>query len=89
MNLKKQSAVCVVTVQAESNMEKKIYQHKDKKIGESGYSHDGKYQIVSIEARMKNPTTREWLDCVIYADIDTDVVYVREKQDFFDKFELK
>lgn len=79
----------MVTVQVESNMEKKIYQHKDKTIGESGYSHDGKYKIVSIEARMKNPTTREWLDCVIYTDIDTSAVYVREKQGFFDKFELE
>ena len=46
----------------------KIYEHKDKNIGESGYSHDGKYKIVS-EARMKNPSTREWVDCIIYADI--------------------
>ena len=76
----------VVTVQVESNMEKKIYQHKDKAVGESGYSHDGKYQVITVEARLKNPTTREWQDCVIYANIDTDDIYVREKQDFFDKF---
>ena len=63
----------------------KIYEHKDKNIGESGYSHDGKYKIVS-EARMKNPSTREWVDCIIYADIFQSDVYAREKQDFFDKF---
>ena len=63
----------------------KIYEHKDKNIGESGYSHAGKYKIVS-EARMKNPSTREWVDCIIYADIFQSDVYAREKQDFFDKF---
>lgn len=63
----------------------KIYEHKDKNVGESGYSHDGKYKIVS-EARMKNPSTREWVDCIIYADIFQSDVYAREKQDFFDKF---
>lgn len=86
----KQSAVCEGTVvQTLNDMEKKIYQHKDKTVGESGYSHDGKYQIVCCDAKMKNPTTREWLDCVIYANIDTDDIYVREKQDFFDKFEIE
>lgn len=64
-----------------------IYQHKDKSVGESGYPHDGKYVIVEY-ARMKNPSTREWQECVIYSDIKTESVYVREKQDFFDKFEL-
>ena len=36
----------------------KVYEHKDKSVSSSGYSHDGRYRIVS-EARMKNPVTRE------------------------------
>lgn len=81
--MKKLNVVCVDMEAVVNN----IYQHKDKSVGESGYPHDGKYAIVEY-ARMKNPSTREWKDCVIYSDIKTKSVYVREKQDFFDKFEL-
>lgn len=63
----------------------KIFEHKDKSVGESGYSHDGRYRIVS-QARMKNPATRKWVDCIIYSDIDNGSIYVREKKDFFEKF---
>ena len=63
----------------------KIYEHKDKNVGESGYSHDGIYRVVN-KARMKNPATREWMNCVIYSDIDNGSIYVREINDFFDKF---
>lgn len=66
-------------------VESKLFKHKDKKVGESGYSHDVKY-IVIHNARMKNPETRKWLDCVIYSDIANGNVYVREKKDFIDKF---
>lgn len=65
--------------------ENKVYEHKDKSVGSSGYSHDGKYRIVG-EARMKNPVTREWLTCIIYSDIATGSLYVREGLDFYDKF---
>ena len=75
----------MVTVQAESNMEKKIYQHKDKTIGKSGYSHDGEYEFVCV-ARMKNPVTRGWQDCVIYKNIKTNRVFVRDKECFFENF---
>lgn len=63
----------------------KVFEHKDKSVGESGYSHDGIYRVVN-KARMKNPETREWMDCVIYSDIDNGSIYVREMNDFFDKF---
>ena len=63
----------------------KVYEHKDKSVGSSGYSHDGKYRIVN-EARMKNPETREWVNCIIYSDIATGSLYVRESLDFYDKF---
>jgi hypothetical protein len=35
---------------------------------------------------MKNPVTREWLNCIIYSDIATGNIYVREGFDFYDKF---
>lgn len=63
----------------------KVFEHKDKSVGESGYSHDGIYRVVN-KARMKNPATREWMNCVIYSDIDNGSIYVREINDFFDKF---
>ena len=63
-----------------------IYQHKDKSVGENGYSHDGKYIIVAY-TRMKDPTTRKWVDGVMYRDISTLNTYVREEQDFFNTFE--
>lgn len=65
-----------------------IYQHKDKSIGKNGYSHDGEYHFIS-EARMKNPANGEWCDCVIYQDINTKSLYVREKIDFYNKFIAK
>lgn len=37
---------------------------------------------------MKNPTTREWVDCVVYRDIRSYETYVREKIDFEYKFKL-
>lgn len=66
-------------------VESKLFEHKDKKVGESGYLHDGRYRIVN-EARMKNPETREWMDCIIYSNVDNWAIYVREKDDFFEKF---
>jgi hypothetical protein len=63
----------------------KAFEHKDKSVGESGYSHDGRYRIAN-EARMKNPETREWMDCIIYSNVDNGSLYVREKDDFFEKF---
>ena len=53
----------------------------------SGYSHDGIYRILDF-CRMKNPTTREWIDAVIYHNIRTYEKYVREKQDFENHFKL-
>lgn len=66
-------------------LESKIYQHKDKNVGKNGYPHDGKYRIIR-EARMKNHYSGEWLDCVIYQDISNKSLYVREKNDFYNKF---
>lgn len=64
-----------------------VVEHKDKE-STSGYSHDGIYRIIDF-CRMKNPTTREWVDAVIYRNVRTYEMYVREKNDFEDKFKIK
>lgn len=48
---------------------------------------NGLYRIVDF-CKMKNPTTREWVDGVIYRNIRTYEIYVREKSDFEDKFKV-
>lgn len=63
-----------------------IVEHKNKE-SNSGYSHDGLYRIMDF-CRMKNPTTREWVDAVIYRNIKTYETFVRERIDFEDKFKV-
>lgn len=36
--------------------------------------------------KLKCPVTGEWLDAIVYKDIVTEQVYVREKNDFYKKF---
>ena len=61
-----------------------IVEHKSKE-STSGYPHDKHYLILSPYARMKNPTTQEWVDAVIYEDSGHNL-YIREKRDFNNKF---
>ncbi|WP_418821729.1 hypothetical protein [Phocaeicola plebeius] len=49
----------------------------------SGYPHDKQYFITGF-CRLKNPTTREWVDGVCYCDGEQ--VFVREKIDFYNHF---
>lgn len=63
-----------------------IVEHKNKE-SNSGYSHDGLYRIMDF-CRMKNPTTREWVDAVIYRNIKTYETFARERIDFEDKFKV-
>jgi len=44
------------------------------------------YEVLGY-GKMKNPVTREWLDCVIYRGQETGETYVRELQEFNSKFE--
>lgn len=44
------------------------------------------YEVLG-EAKMKNSITREWENCIIYRGKDTQETYVRETQDFMNKFE--
>lgn len=63
-----------------------IIEHKNKE-SESGYSHDGKYKITCC-CRMKDPTTRKWVDAFMYANVHTLELFVREKTDFENKFKI-
>ena len=46
---------------------------------------DRSYQVVSY-GEMKNPYTRLWEDCVIYIQLENRKTYVRNKEEFFEKF---
>ena len=61
-----------------------IVEHKTKGIGDSGYSHDSLYFFVK-ECRMKLPAG-EWIDAIMYDEAGTDRTFVREKNDFYNKF---
>ena len=62
-----------------------IVEHKSK-VSKSGYPHDKTYIIMDERCRMKDPTTGEWVDAVIYDD-EASNRYVRELNDFIDKFQ--
>ena len=47
---------------------------------------DRSYLVISY-GEMKNPHTRLWEDCVIYIQLENRKTYVRNKEEFFNKFE--
>lgn len=51
------------------------------------YTYKGKKYKILQEAQMKDLTTRHWFDCVIYQQIESGLVFVREIRDFKNKFE--
>ena len=65
-----------------------IVEHINKQ-SKNGYPHDKKY-VVYGKCRMKNPTTREWVDAIQYKEADniSGVIYVREVKDFESRFKL-
>ena len=52
------------------------------------YEYKGKKYTVQRELKMKDPTSRKWLDAVIYKAWHTGEFYCRDKQEFLQKFEL-
>ena len=49
----------------------------------------GKYKILADDYKMKDPTTREWLDCIVYqqyGDYEKPLTFVREKKEFLSHF---
>ena len=50
------------------------------------YTYKGKhYQVLSF-GEMKNPQTRVWEECVVYIQLENRNTYVRNKEEFFEKF---
>ena len=43
------------------------------------------YQVIGY-GEMKNSHTRLWEDCVIYIQLENRKTYVRNKEEFFEKF---
>jgi hypothetical protein len=51
------------------------------------YTYKGKNYEIFNEGKMKNPQTREWVDCIIYMPRERDTtLYVREKSEFLNRF---
>lgn len=50
------------------------------------YPKNGHYYEPLFRCRMKNPTSGEWFDAIIYQNYDTKHLYVRERKDFLDEF---
>lgn len=65
-----------------------VIEFKDKSANpKNGLSHENKYMYLG-KAKMKHPDTREWIKCAMYSDLcDPELVYVREWEEFIDKFQ--
>lgn len=50
------------------------------------YTYKGKYYQIISYGEMKNPHTRNWEKCVIYIQLENRNTYVRNKEEFFNKF---
>jgi hypothetical protein len=46
----------------------------------------GKEYIPESVIQMKHPVTRKWVDAVLYKSLENGNIYVREKEDFIEKF---
>lgn len=59
-----------------------VYVHKYRE------TKDEKYQIIG-ECDSKNHTTGEWYDAIMYKGLyDEEIIFVREKNDFYEEFEV-
>lgn len=50
------------------------------------YTYKGKQYQVLIYGEMKNPYTRNWEECIVYIQLENRKTYVRNKEEFFEKF---
>lgn len=50
------------------------------------YPKNGHVYLKCFSCKMKNPNTGDWLIGICYKDIDTGYYYVREIEDFHNKF---
>ena len=86
--LKKDIGMSAIDKEIE-DMKKAIWYIKDRihQINHSKYVYKGHYYTVLQNLKMKNPSTGEWQEAVLYTDGKG--TYVREARDFFNKFLLK
>jgi hypothetical protein len=52
------------------------------------YTYKNKEYKIVREAQMKDVTSRDWHECVIYEQVETGLVFVREAVEFYFKFEM-
>lgn len=50
------------------------------------YPKNGHQYMPLFRCRMKNPTSGEWFDAIIYKGVEDEKFYVRERKDFLNKF---
>lgn len=50
------------------------------------YIYKEKEYFTIFEGKMKDVVTREWIDCVIYVQEETEKVFAREKEEFYKLF---
>ena len=50
------------------------------------YTYKGKHYQFLIYGEMKNPYTRNWEECVVYIQLENRNTYVRNREEFFEKF---
>lgn len=53
---------------------------------QGAYTYKGKKYSVQRLVNLKHPVTRKWVDAVEYCSWDTLIFYVREKQEFLERF---
>ena len=53
----------------------------------SSYKYKGKKYTLQRELEFKHPETREWVEAVEYLSWENDQCYVREKKEFYERFE--
>lgn len=50
------------------------------------YPKNGHFYTVFKKCKLKNPTSGEWMDAIIYVGVEDGNYYVREKNNFLSKF---
>lgn len=50
------------------------------------YTYKGKHYQILGYGEMKNPHTRDWEKCVVYIQLENRITYVRNREEFFNKF---
>lgn len=46
------------------------------------------YNVINENVKSKQVANGEWVECVLYESVKDSAFYTREKNDFYEKFEL-